>query len=333
MKFSEFVSTAKQQVERTVFVFHGDEQFFKDEGLRVLRREVLPVNTDFIQMKFADAGEAALAGELASAPFFHKKKLVLVEDGEAALDQAIESVKRHASAPSKVVLVLMAKLIGDASRKLKPVADNVAFVECRGMRKENEVKPWIMERAEAHGKRISTRAAQELFARIGPELGILDTHLQKLALFVGARQVIEFEDIEGLVEPDRDYEAFQLTDAIVMGNPKQAMTILRAKMDKGDAGEKVLGLIAWYYRRLVKAKEVCDRGGKEAELVSELGLKPNQAFLAGRLMAQARSRSWDDIGGLFRILAETDNAIKTGAMPGEVACETAVLKLMSQGGR
>jgi DNA polymerase-3 subunit delta len=328
MKFGEFVSAAKQQDGKSVFVFHGDEQFFKDEGLRVLRREVLPVNTDSIHVKFADAGEAALAGELQSAPFFHKKKLVLVEDGDAVLEQAIETVKGHASAPSKVVLVLMTKLIGDASRKLKPVSDNVAFVECRGMRRENDVKPWIVERASAHGKRISTRAAQELFARIGPELGILDAHLQKLALFTGARQSIEFEDIEGLVEPDRDYEAFQLTDAIVMGNPKQAMTILRAKMDKGDAGEKVLGLVAWYYRRLVKAKEVCDRGGKEADIVRELALRPNQEFLAGRLMAQARSRSWDEIGRLFRILSETDKAIKTGAMPPEVACETAVLKLM-----
>ena len=78
------------------------------------------------------------------------------------------------------------------------------------------------ERAEAiargairqRGKEIAEEALAELVARVGANARQFDNEAEKLALFIGKRQTIEFDDVAAICSRNKTARAFALGDAL-----------------------------------------------------------------------------------------------------------------------
>jgi DNA polymerase-3 subunit delta len=66
----------------------------------------------------------------------------------------------------------------------------------------------------AHKKEISEEALAELVARIGPNARQLENEIEKLDLFTGHRQTIEFADVATICSRNKTARAFALGDAL-----------------------------------------------------------------------------------------------------------------------
>ena len=114
-------------------------------------------------------------------------------------------------------------------------------------------------------KEISDDALAELVANVGPNVRLLNNEIEKLSLFVGARDKINPDDISTIVTRNKQARAFALGDALGERNLPQLLRCLDDEMwemqfdkQKSEIG-LLYGLIA-KVRVLIFLKEMINNG-------------------------------------------------------------------------
>jgi DNA polymerase III subunit delta len=105
--------------------------------------------------------------------------------------------------------------------------------------------------------------------------------LEKLAAYVSPGRDVAADDVATLRGTEPGASVFDLTLAIGEKNRGRALAILTRNLEAGEAPLRILGSLAWQYRRLWKVREVVRQGGREGEAARTLRMDPNKvrAFL------------------------------------------------------
>jgi DNA polymerase-3 subunit delta len=78
----------------------------------------------------------------------------------------------------------------------------------------DQAEAWARKALRARQKEISDEALAELINRVGPNARQLDSEVEKVALYVGDRKEIEFEDVAAVCTRNKMARAFALGDAL-----------------------------------------------------------------------------------------------------------------------
>ena len=78
----------------------------------------------------------------------------------------------------------------------------------------DQAEAWARKALRARRKEISDEALAELINRVGPNARQLDSEIEKVALYVGDRKEIEFEDVATICTRNKTARAFALGDAL-----------------------------------------------------------------------------------------------------------------------
>lgn len=179
----------------------------------------------------------------------------------------------------------------------------------------DKLPAWIKAEAGRVGVALETDAVAMLADMAvshkdmaGGSLYLIRRELEKLAAYVGAGAVARAADVQTLKGMEPGASVFDLTGAIGAQNRLQALRILARNLEAGEDPLRILGALAWQYRKIWKAKEQPKQWGKESDL--------------GRFFSEARLRS------AFERFTETDSKLK-GASGGSKArvLETLLLDL------
>ncbi|HEX3625971.1 MAG TPA: DNA polymerase III subunit delta [Verrucomicrobiae bacterium] len=174
---------------------------------------------------------AKLREAIQTLPFFGSSKIVWLRDcsflGEerAASAQAVVDTLAELAAElksfkwDKVRLLISAGKV-DRRKGFFKTLEKIGSVENFEALSADD-RDWA-ERAEGvargairrRGKEISEEALAELVARVGPNTQQLENEAEKLALFLGARQKIEFGDVASICSRNKTARAFALGDAL-----------------------------------------------------------------------------------------------------------------------
>lgn len=174
---------------------------------------------------------AKLREAIQTLPFFGSSKVVWLRDcsflGEerAASAQAVMDTLADLAAELKgfkwenVRLLVSAGKV-DRRKTFFKTLEKIGSVENFEALSADD-RDWA-ERVEAvarsavrrRGKEIADEALAELVARVGPNTRQIENETEKLALFVGARQTIEFADVASVCSRNKTARAFALGDAL-----------------------------------------------------------------------------------------------------------------------
>jgi DNA polymerase-3 subunit delta len=174
---------------------------------------------------------AKLREAIQTLPFFGSAKVVWLRDcsflGEerAASAQAVVETLADLSAelksfPWQNVRLLISAGKVDRRKAFFKTLEKIGLVENFEALSADD-RDWA-ERAEAiaraavrsRKKEISEEALAELVARIGPNARQLESEIEKLDLFTGQRQSIEFADVTTVCSRNKTARAFALGDAV-----------------------------------------------------------------------------------------------------------------------
>jgi DNA polymerase-3 subunit delta len=78
----------------------------------------------------------------------------------------------------------------------------------------DQAETWARKGLRARQKEISDEALAELISRVGPSARQLDNEVEKVALYVGDRKEIEFDDVATICTRNKTARAFALGDAL-----------------------------------------------------------------------------------------------------------------------
>jgi DNA polymerase III subunit delta len=129
----------------------------------------------------------------------------------------------------------------------------------------DQAEAWARKALRAHQKEISDEALAELINRVGPHTRQLDNEIEKVALYVGDRKEIEFEDVATICTRNKTARAFALGDALgdrdlprVLVRLDEALWEVKLDPQKSEIG-LLYGLIS-KVRAMLLLKEMLHEG-------------------------------------------------------------------------
>ena len=340
-------------------VIYGDS-FLVDRVLRDLKEqvgapEVLEANTHTLSGSQGDLGQ--LRAVCDAMPFLASRRLVIVEGLAASLDARGGDARggRRGSArrsdpagsgaqgkmakweglapyveaemPPTTLLVFLEKAVTRRNPLLESLR-SVAQVQEHPTPSGEGLARWIRNRAQEKGAGITPGAIRLLSQYVGGNLWALDNELEKLSLHSWERP-IEEGDVRLLVAESREASIFAAVDALLEGRAPVAMKAMHRLRSDGAELPYIVSMIARQLRLVTLARHLLERGHREAELGSRLGIA--QEFALKRTLGQARRHSWASLEWLYGRLLDTDLAVKRGRLDQDVALEVLVSEVSGVG--
>ena len=224
---------------------------------------------------------AKLREALQTLPFFGSGKVIwlkncsFLSDERAATKDVIESLAALAEelkgfSWQNVRLLISAGKV-DKRKVFYKALDKLGAVESfAGWSVDDrdwadQAEAWARKGFRARQKDISDEALAELINRVGPNARQLDNEIEKVALYVGDRKEIEFEDVATICTRNKTARAFALGDALgdrdlprVLARLDEALWEVKLDPQKSEVG-LLYGLIS-KVRAMLLLKEMLHEG-------------------------------------------------------------------------
>lgn len=246
-------------------------------------------------------------------------------------------------------LILDLKTLPTNTRLFKGLADSGQIVECNPPQTKrgktayvDEVRlcDWIRDWGQAtHGVDVKRGADEELLGLSGPELGLIDQELAKLALFCEPGAEVTVELVRQVVGGWRAKTTWDLLDAALDGNAADALLQLERLLQFGEAPQMILGGLLWSLRRFANAAQIimeAESAGTRMALplaLEQAGFRKWPKGAMQRAEKQIRQLGRHRAGDLYERLLKLDLAMKsTHAAPARSrwALEQFLLSLSKQ---
>lgn len=197
--------------------------------------------------------------------------------------------------PPRTHLILVAESLPPKHALVRLAQEQGAHLKRRAERRGRtidtlDISPVVGDVLGPLKKRLARDAELELKNRLGDDLRLIASELEKLALYVGDRPQITREDVEAIVAPVREEEFFALAEAVGEGDTAKALQLfgddLRRKANASAVALPFLGGVASAVR-----KALADSARYAGAGPRELGYNEYQAKLFPALEAELSAKS------------------------------------------
>lgn len=307
-----------------VYLIYGEERLLVDQVVGAIRRKVAAAGIAGLNDDVLDAPSAGIDEVLQVArtmPMMARQRFVLARNIETwdsdkkskkgdskklTLDALVEYQEK--ADPSTILVLVTAKL--DKRRKLYTAAKKSDWLVNCETPKRAELPGWIQERAKDRGNAISRSLADLLAELAGPELSAVADALERVCLYVGEGNSVTEEAIAECVVRLRTGSVWELVSSVGRRDIGESLRLLDDVYDPSDRGLKLLGVLGWATRQLIKFDAAQKQGMSPGDAAKAAGAPP---FKAGELSQQLRSMPQGVLAQWINSLAAADLALKGGS--------------------
>ena len=334
-----YLKAPEEHPARPVCVLFGTEGFLRSLVRDRIRAEVLgDEDREFSLTSFEGktADFAEVVRELSTVSMFGAgRRLVEIDGADPFVKENRPDLEDYVESPSDGgVLILFVDSFPSNTRLFKFVAAHGLAVDCSAPA-VNQVTAWLKTWAKTqHKMQIGSDVARLLVDIVGPELGLLDQELAKLALVVEKGEPVSEELVYKMVANWRAKTAWDMLDMALEGNAKDAMVQLDRLLLGGEQPIAVLGQIAANLRRLAAATRIvfqAQAAGNRVNLNAALTEVKIPRFALQKSSAQLRHLGRVRAKELYRQLIEADMGMKgKSALPPRLILERLLFWLAAE---
>ena len=333
--------TVEAQVKKgrvsPLYLFHGPDEYRMEGVLDVLRAALVPESVrDFNVHTFrigggaseSKASPAMIVDTARSAPFMASRRVVVVRNAERIKSSEQDQFVAYLEDPVETACLVFTTSKADFRLSLfRKMRERGLAVSFRRMTAD-QVAGWIRKRAEELGMRMDETGSEIFQQLVGDDLRVVETELEKLSVRFEGKSVGP-EEVRDLTVNSRSYSIFELVDEVSQKKADSALELLlRLLEEEGrDAPGKILGMLNRQVGLLGRAKILLEGKGGERTAAGTLGV---HAFVAKKLLRQARLWTLDELGDAHELLYRADDLLKSSAQY-DLVLEDLVLSLCSEG--
>jgi len=335
-RLRELKQSIKSKTPGRLYFFWGEETFLMNHYLEQLKKLLLdPLTESFNFHRFS--GENFSLREFAdgveSLPMMAEATLVQVEDVDPfKLDESSREklAELFRDIPDYCTVVFTYVTVPwKPDKRMKKLWESIEGRDVEFARQqEQDLIPWVARHFQAHGKRISAQLCQYLIGLTDGTMTSLIGEISKICSFSGSDEIVK-ADIDTVTEPVLDAVVFQMTDALSLGQYREALEKLSDLLKMQQEPIAVLGAIGGSFRRLGAARRLLDRG-KDSYALQKLCGIPD--FAARKTMSSARRFSSEYLKKASELILETDYRMKTSYDESQRLLELLVLRLSQETG-
>lgn len=333
---------------RLYFLGGPDELLRAEELLRLLTEvPIAPDDFDYQGFFGDEAKPSEWLNAVFTAPFMAERRVVVVRNVfRAGLDD-IERVDWRIIPEFGLVI-----LVGDEERnaedRQKKLADSLGkIVKSAGGEvfspkvDANAAEARIKARVQAERKSIQPSTVRLLWEMSGTHLTTALGEVEKAILYAGNSDTVRESDVLAVVIPDREFQIFNLVDAVVAGKARDVMEQLRVLTAKSGRLEepiqtKILPMLYRQVRLMWQARLILDAGAEVRNLPPDLqrmlpkgqSLLTQSEWVQNRILGSARKVSMRTLQQWLEELNNFDLGMKTGHFSALELLEQTLLRMV-----
>ena len=230
MSVEKILSDWKKKTFKPIYWLEGEEDYYIDQVMGYAEHHILSeAETGFNLTVFygKDAVWADIVNACMRYPMFAERQVVLLKEAQQMKDiEKLESYINNPLASTIFVVSYKEKRIDGRSKLAKLLKEKGELLSTKKMY-ENQLPGWITDLAESKGYTFSQKALMLLIEHIGNDLSRINNEIEKLAVNLDNRKTISEDDIEKYIGVSKEYNVFELQDALAKKDLARALRIIR----------------------------------------------------------------------------------------------------------
>jgi DNA polymerase-3 subunit delta len=261
----------QQRKFRPVYYLMGDEPYYIDKISDWIAENVLPPEgRDFDQTVLfgSDVNASQIVDAAKRYPMMSEYQVLIVKEAQNVKN--VEALEKYMKAPMpSTILVLCHKngtIDGRKREYVKAIQQAGILFESKKLR-ERDLPGFIERYLKAQEASIDPKSTQMIAEAIGADLSRLTGELDKVLLSLSEQdRRVTPQVVEDQIGVSKDYNAFELRDAIVNRNIEKANRIIKYFDENPKAGGlyALLPMVFNYFQNLMLAFYCPQKGSQEA---------------------------------------------------------------------
>jgi len=310
MEFDLILNNLKKKIYHPVYFLCGDEPYYTDIISDYIENNILkPEEKGFDQSVFygKDTEIMLVLEACRRFPMMSSQQVIIVKEAQSWKN--LQPLAKYLKAPSKTTILVINYKYGKPdgrTQEAKEIKDKTVFLETKSLR-DYQVPGWVENHVKSSGYSITPQASQMLTDFLGTDLSKIANELNKLFIAVPKGDRITPDDVEKNIGISKEYNAFELTDALGDKDVLKANRIINyiaANPKDNNAIQSVMGALFTYFAKLLKYHCLPDKSGNAVG--AALGLNTNSNFIIKKYADASRKYSKTKLIEIIGIIREYD---------------------------
>lgn len=277
MSAEKIINDLKNQKFRPVYWLEGDEEFYIDQVIQYAENNILTENESSFNLSVfygRDSNWADIVNACRRYPMFSEKQVVILKEGQSLKD--IEKLEGYVDKPLSSTILFVAyknKKVDGRTKLAKLLKDKAVLVTTKKIY-DKDLPEWTNNLVRSKGFSISNKALFLLIDHIGNDLNRLNNEIDKLSVNLSGRQDISEDDIETYVGISKEFNVFELQQAIASKDLYKAIRIIQyfAANPKAAPLQLIFPSLYNYFSKVIMIYSVASRD--EKTVAAALGVPP-----------------------------------------------------------
>lgn len=277
MSAEKIINDWKKKKYKPVYWLEGEENYFIDKVTAYAEHNLLTdAEKGFNLTVFygRDADWAQVVNACMRYPMFGELQVILLKEAQHMKD--IDKLEHYIEKPlsSTVFVIAYKEKKADGRTRLAKIVKANAEVLTTKKMYDSQLPSWVTEMVQGKGYTAKAKAIMLLVDHVGNDLSRLENEVEKLVINLGDRGEITEDDIEKYIGISKEYNVFELQDAMARRDLPKAMKIVQYFENNPKAGP-IQMVLPSLYNFFSKTFMVFGVPGKEEKAVaSALGINP-----------------------------------------------------------
>lgn len=306
MKFEQILNDLKNKIYYPVYFLGGEEAYYIDEISNYIEKNVLTDTEKEFNQTVIYGRESDVPSIVSYAkryPMMANYQVVIIKEAQDIQD--IEELLPYVEAPlDSTLLVINYKYKKIDKRKafFKRITNKGVLFDSPKIY-DNKIPAWITDYVNNKGYRITPKACVLLAEFLGSDLGKIVNEIGKLTLNIPENAEINDELIERNIGISKDFNIFELQNAIGSKNVLKANRIAWyfGANPKENPLIKTITILYTYFSKLLIYHQLKDKS--QNKVAAALSIHP---FFVKDYQTAARNYSYNKLCGIISYLKEYD---------------------------
>ena len=314
----------------SLYLFYGEEKFLLDNCVKKIKKKFGELLQGINYVVLDESTLDSLIDDLESPAFGYEHKLIIVKnsglfkkDGRkkqgSPLQEKIAEYFSHTKLDNSVVLVFIEDTV-DKNNVFESISSQAIIVEFKELDTVSLMRK-LKQIASLYKVTISDSDLKYFIEISGTNMQYLINEIRKLIEFAGENGTITKDAIDHLSIKQIDSVIFDLTDHLGNKQTAKALEVLDELIYQKEPLQKILVTLYNHFRKLY----CCSLAIKtNQDIVTALGLKPNQTFLVNKYKKQLSYFSEAELRKQLEAFTDLDYRSKSGDIDLEIGLKSLI---------
>jgi DNA polymerase-3 subunit delta len=304
MSAEKILGEWKNKTFKPLYWLEGEEEFTIDAVMEYAENKILSeADASFNLTVFygKDASWADIVNACQRYPMFAERQVVLLKEAQQMKDiDKLESYIANPLSSTVFVVSYKGKTIDKRSKLSKILKQNGEILSSKKLY-DNQLPEWTNDFIQSHGLTIAPRALILLVDHIGNDLSRIANEFKKVSMNLGDRKNITEDDIENFVGISKEYNVFELQEALSTKNITKAIAMIQYFESNPKAApiQLLLPSLYNYFSKILSVFQLPDK--------SERALRPmfyNNPYAAKQAFETVLNYSYSSVEQILMLLHE-----------------------------